>query len=100
MEGLRPGRPRPTSAREPTMTKAPSSFAAVRHDQLDGDDLAIADMQEQNVALRAELDEVQPVISAAVLAATACLRDQSGLVSALRLLVRATTWLEEQRSYG
>jgi hypothetical protein len=36
-----------------------------------------------------------------VLAATAFrLRDQSGLVSALRLLVRATTWLEEQRSYG
>ena len=29
------------------MTKAPSSIAAVRHDQLDGDDLAIADMQEQ-----------------------------------------------------
>jgi hypothetical protein len=83
------------------MTKAPSSIAAVRHDQLDGDDLAIADMQEQNVALRAELDEVQPVISAAVLAATAFrLRDQSGLVSALRLLVRATTWLEERRSYG
>ncbi|HEX6111617.1 MAG TPA: hypothetical protein VFZ10_04865 [Geminicoccaceae bacterium] len=63
--------------------------------------MAIADMQEQNVALRAELDEVQPVISAAVLAATAFrLRDQSGLVSALRLLVRATTWLEERRSYG
>jgi hypothetical protein len=84
------------------MTKAPSSIAAVRHDhQLDGDDLGIPDLQEQNVALRAELDEVQPVVSAAVLAATAFrLRDQSGLVSALRLLVRATTWLEEQRSYG
>jgi hypothetical protein len=41
------------------------------------------------------------VISAAVLAATAFrLRDQTGLVSALRLLVRATTWLEERRSYG
>ena len=83
------------------MTKAPSSILAVRHDQLDGDDLAIADLQEQNVALRAELDEVQPVISAAVLAATAFrLRDQSSLVSALRLLVRATTWLEDRRSYG
>jgi hypothetical protein len=83
------------------MTKAPSSFAVVRHDQLDGDDLAIADLQEQNVALRAELDEVQPVISAAVLAATAFrLRDQSSLVSALRLLVRATTWLEDRRSYS
>ena len=63
--------------------------------------MAIADVQEQNVALRAELDEVQPVISAAVLAATAFrLRDQGSLVSALRLLVRATSWFEERRSYG
>jgi hypothetical protein len=39
------------------------------------------------------------VISAAVLAATAFrLRDQRGLVSALRLLVRAMTWLEERRT--
>ena len=81
------------------MTTAPSAITAVRHDQLDGDDLAIADMQEQNVGLQAELHEVQPVISAAVLAATAFrLRDQRGLVSALRLLVRATTWLEERRT--
>ena len=83
------------------MTMAASSITVIRNDQLDGDDLAIADLHEQNLALRAELDEVQPVISAAVLAATAFrLRDQSGLVSALRLLVRATTWLEERRSYG
>ena len=81
------------------MTKAPSATAAVRHDQLDGDDLAIADLQEENVALRAELYEVQPVISAAVLAATAFrLRDQRGLIRALRLLVRAMTWLEERRT--
>ena len=81
------------------MTTAPSSITAVRHDRLDGDDLAIADLHEQNVGLRAELHEVQPVISAAVLAATAFrLRDQRGLVSALRLLVRATTWLEERRT--
>jgi hypothetical protein len=81
------------------MTTAPSSILAVRHDLLDGDDLPIADLQEQNVALRAELDEVQPVISAAVLAATAFrLRDQRGLTSALRLLVRAMTWLEERRT--
>ena len=80
------------------MTRAPSSITAVRYDQLDGD-LAIADVHEDSVALRAELDEVQPVISAAVLAATAFrLRDQEGLVSALRLLVRATTWLEERRT--
>ena len=81
------------------MTTAPSSITAVRHDQLDRDDLAIADLHEQNVALRAELDEVQPVISAAVLAATAFrLRDQHGLISALRLLARALAGLEERRS--
>jgi hypothetical protein len=81
------------------MTTAPSSITAVRHDQLDGDDLAIADLHEQNVDLRAELHDVQPVISAAVLAATAFrLRDHRGLISALRLLVRATTWLEERRT--
>jgi hypothetical protein len=81
------------------MTKPPSSITAVRHDQLDGDDSAIADLHEQNIALRAELDEVQPVISAAVLACTVFrLRDQDGLVSALRLLVRATTWLESRRT--
>ena len=81
------------------MTKAPSSIAVVLPDQLDGDDLAIADLHEQNTTLRAELDEVEPVISAAVLAATAFrLRDQAGLVSALRMLVRATSWLEARRT--
>jgi hypothetical protein len=81
------------------MTMAPSSITAVRHDRLDGDDLAIADLHEQNTELRAELDEVQPVISAAVLAATAFrLRDQNGLISALRLLVRATQGLEARRA--
>ena len=82
------------------MIKAASSIAVVRYDQLDGDDdLAIADVHQENVTLRAELDDVQPVISAAVLAATAFrLRDQAGVISALRLLVRATTWLEERRT--
>ena len=81
------------------MTTAPSSITAVHHDQLDGDDLALVDLHEQNVALRAELHEVQPVISAAMLAATAFrLRDQRGLTSALRLLVRAMTGLEERRT--
>ena len=99
MEGVRQGDPRATCAREPTMTMAPSSITAVRHDHLEGDDLAIADLHEQNLALRAELDEVQPVISAAVLAATAFrLRDQDGLVSAMRLLVRAMTGLEAKRT--
>jgi hypothetical protein len=35
------------------MTTAPSSIIAVDHDQLDGDDLAIADLHEQNTELRA-----------------------------------------------
>jgi hypothetical protein len=61
--------------------------------------LAIADLREQNVTMREELREVEPVIGAAVLVATAFrLRDQRGLISALRLLVRATTWLEERRT--
>jgi hypothetical protein len=86
------------------MTKAPSSITAVRCDQPDGGDLldhdylAAADSHEQTTELRAELDEVQPVISAAVLAATAFrLRDQNGLISAMRLLVRATRGLEVRR---
>jgi hypothetical protein len=42
---------------------------------------------------------MQPVISAAVLAATAFrMRDNDGLVSALRILVGATETLEEQRA--
>jgi hypothetical protein len=66
---------------------------------MDSEDLAVADLHLQNTALREELDEVQPVISAALLAATAFrLRDQDGLVSALRLLVRAIQWLEGRRA--
>ena len=61
--------------------------------------LAIADLHRQTRALRSELDEVQPLISAAVLAATAFrLRDNDGLVSALRILVGATRTLEERRA--
>lgn len=59
----------------------------------------IADLHRQTRALRSELDEVQPLISAAVLAATAFrLRDNDGLVSALRILVGATKTLEERRA--
>ena len=59
----------------------------------------IADLHRQTRALRSELDEVQPLISAAVLAATAFrLRDNDGLVSALRILVGATKMLEERRA--
>ena len=62
---------------------------------------AIDDLHRQTRALRSELDEVQPLISAAVLAATAFrLRDNDGLVSALRILVGATRTLEERRACG
>ncbi|MGH6921041.1 MAG: hypothetical protein ACREJ0_25450 [Geminicoccaceae bacterium] len=62
---------------------------------------AIADLHRQTRALRSELDEVEPLISAAVLAATAFrLRDNDGLVSALRILVGATRTLEERRACG
>jgi hypothetical protein len=65
------------------------------------DHLAIADLHRQTRALRSELDEVQPLISAAVLTATAFrLRDNDGLVSALRILVGATRTLEERRACG
>jgi hypothetical protein len=64
-----------------------------------GDHPAIADLHRETRALRSELDEVQPLISAAVLAATAFrLRDNDGLVSALRILVGATRTLEERRA--
>lgn len=63
------------------------------------DPSAIADLQRQACALQAELDEIQPVISAAVLAATAFrMRDNDNLVSALRILVGATRTLEERRA--
>jgi hypothetical protein len=62
---------------------------------------AIADLHRQTRALRSELDEVEPLISAAVLAATAFrLRANDGLVSALRILVGATRTLEERRACG
>jgi hypothetical protein len=65
------------------------------------DPSAITDLQRQARALQSELDEVQPVISAAVLAATAFrMRDNDSLVSALRILVGATRTLEERRPGG
>ena len=87
------------------MTEAASSIAVLCHDQLndedlaDDEDLAIVDLHRQNTELRAELDEVQPVISASVLVATAFrLRDQKALLSALRILVRATRLFEDRRA--
>ncbi len=80
------------------MTKVASPIAALGANP-DSEDLAIGDLARQNQALRAELDEVQPVISAACLAATAFrLRDQDALVSALRLLTRAMLAFEERRA--
>jgi hypothetical protein len=51
------------------------------------------------MALPAERDEVEAVISAALLAATAFrLRDRQGLLSALRMLVRATRSFEARHA--
>jgi hypothetical protein len=61
----------------------------------DDEDLASAALQRRTMALPAEPDEIEAVISAAVLAATAFrLRDRQALLSALRLLVRATRSFE------
>jgi hypothetical protein len=81
------------------MTEAANSIAVLSNEQLDDEDLAIADLHRQNTLLRAELDEVEPVISASLLVATAFrLRDQKALVSALRLLVRAMQLFEARRA--
>jgi hypothetical protein len=81
------------------MTEAARSIAVLCPDHLDDEDLAIADLHRQNVDLRAELDDVQPVISASVLVATAFrLRDQKALLSALRILVRAARSFEDRRA--
>jgi hypothetical protein len=93
------GDPRQTCPKDINMTEAASAIAALCHDQLDDEDLAIVDLHRQNTRLRAELDEVEPVVSASVLVATAFrLRDQAALLSALRLLVRAIRLFEDQRS--
>jgi hypothetical protein len=88
------------------MNEPASAIVAARDDFSDQDytnhDIglsAIDDLHRQIRALKSELDEVQPLISAAVLAATAFrLRDNDALVSALRILVGATKNLEERRA--
>jgi hypothetical protein len=81
------------------MTEAASAIAIVRHDQPTDTSSAVAALQRRNAQLRAELDEVEPVITASLLVATAFrLRDQEGLLSALRLLVEATRTFEERRA--
>jgi hypothetical protein len=81
------------------MTEAARSFAVLCHAQLDDEDLAVADLHRENIALRTELDEIQPMISASLLVATAFrLRDQKAMLSALRILVRATHLFEGRRA--
>lgn len=51
---------------------------------------------QDNRALRAELARLEPVVGAALLAATAFrLRDHEALISALRMLVQVTRSFEE-----
>ncbi len=58
-------------------------------------------LQRQIDSLQAELDELEPVIGAAILAATAFrLRDEEGLILALRNLVRGLKRLEVARNDG
>jgi hypothetical protein len=82
------------------MTEAASAIAVLRHhDQQDEQGAVSAILQRRNVQLRTELDEVEPVISASLLVATAFrLRDQDGLLSALRMLVEATQAFDERRA--
>jgi hypothetical protein len=92
-------RPPKTFLRGTIMTEAASAIAILRHDQPSDQSSAVAVLQRRNVQLRAELDEVEPVITASLLVATAFrLRDQDGLLSALRLLVEATRTFEERRA--
>jgi hypothetical protein len=77
------------------MTKPASSIGDARHDP-DDRDRELALLQRENGALRGELEHAQPLISAALLTATAFrLRDQDALTSALRLLVRAIRLFED-----
>jgi hypothetical protein len=77
------------------MTEAASAIAVLCDERNDDEDLASAALQRRTMALPAEPDEIEAVISAAVLAATAFrLRDRQALLSALRLLVRATRSFE------
>jgi hypothetical protein len=81
------------------MTEAASAIAVLCDEGNDDEDLASAALQRRTMALPAEPDEIEAVISAAVLAATAFrLRDRQALLSALRLLVRATRSFERSHA--
>jgi hypothetical protein len=79
------------------MTTAARSIAAPSDDQPDRV-LDLERLQRENQDLRAELLQAEPLISAAVLAATAFrLRDRDALTEGLRLLVQATQAWEDER---
>jgi hypothetical protein len=64
------------------------------HDGAEAGRQLILTLRREITALQTELDQLEPVIGAAVLTATAFrLRDQEGLVLALRGLVRSLTHL-------
>lgn len=80
------------------MTKTARSIAASRDDQTDGV-LDVERLQDENRELRAELAQAEPVLSAAMLTATAFrLRDHEALFSALRMLAGVIRKFEDQRA--
>ena len=80
------------------MINAACSIVAPSDDQPDRV-LELETLHRENRDLRAELVQFEPVVSAAVLAATAFrLRDREGLTEALRLLVQATQVWEDERA--
>jgi hypothetical protein len=79
------------------MIKAARSIVASSDEQTDRV-LEVERLQSENRDLRAELLQAEPLISAAVLAATAFrLRDRDALTEALRLLVQTTEAWEAER---
>ena len=79
------------------MTNAARSIAASSDDQPDRA-LEVERLLRETRDLRAELLQAEPLISAAVLAATAFrLRDREALTEGLRLLVQATEAWEDER---
>ena len=97
MEGL--GLAGPGDLVEATMTQA--AHLAIAATTLEVRPAAFAEhaLRQENRALRAELDELEPVVSAAVLTATAFrLRDHEALITALRTLVRVIRMFEDARA--
>ncbi|HET6521269.1 MAG TPA: hypothetical protein VFG47_15825 [Geminicoccaceae bacterium] len=69
------------------------------HDDGEAGRQQILALQQQVDSLQAELEELEPVIGAAILAATAFrLRDEEGLILALRGLVRGLKRFEATRA--